>query len=451
MQSRYWKLLVLVMIVAAFGILFAACGEDEEPASTTASTGATTTAPPSSDTTTASSTDTTLGGKDKIVIGQVRSLSGAYAFYESNAFGPVRNMWVEKVNADGGIYVADYGKKLPVEMKIYDDQSDLDTMTRLYEKLMVEDKVDFIFGPNSTAFNFAAASIADSHGYMMMTCEGGAATIEEMLPDLPLFFGVLNYSTTEVPALVEVFKEVGIKTVAIAYNDDLHGIEYTDAMREAAAEAGIEIVYEEPFPYETADFSQIIRQVQELDPDCFYFPGYPEHNYPLTGQLIQLGYNPRMLVMGPGTTFGAYPAAMGGDQGIEAGYPVVEGVVGYGAWSLNTSDALNQLHEDLLTQPNFTEANMDYWGHAFYQAEVEIFQQAVEKAGSLDNTKVADVMKTEHFTTVLGDTWFDNQILAADCHPGQVGQWQNGMIEVIDVGAKRTADPIYPKTAWPGQ
>ena len=34
---------------------------------------------------------------------------------------------------------------------------------------------------------------------------------------------------------------------------------------------------------------------------------------------------------------------------------------------------------------------------------------------------------------------------------GQIGQWQNGVIEVIDPGDKRTAAPVYPKPPWPGQ
>jgi hypothetical protein len=32
--------------------------------------------------------------------------------------------------------------------------------------------------------------------------------------------------------------------------------------------------------------------------------------------------------------------------------------------------------------------------------------------------------------------------------PGEVGQWQNGSWEVIDVGVKRTAKPVYPKPEW---
>ncbi len=34
-------------------------------------------------------------------------------------------------------------------------------------------------------------------------------------------------------------------------------------------------------------------------------------------------------------------------------------------------------------------------------------------------------------------------------HPGEVGQWQNGVFEVIDPDKRRTAKPIYPKPEWP--
>ena len=56
---------------------------------------------------------------------------------------------------------------------------------------------------------------------------------------------------------------------------------------------------------------------------------------------------------------------------------------------------------------------------------------------------------SHHFNTVLGDTWFENNLIAADCFMGNVGQWQNGIFEVIDRSAKATSDPIVPKSEWP--
>ena len=97
-----------------------------------------------------------LPPKDKIIIGQAASLSGLLSGEYTYACAPVYDLWVKDVNAAGGIYVKEYGKKLPVELKVYDDKSDIGTMTRLLEKLITEDKLDFVFAPWSTAFVFAA-------------------------------------------------------------------------------------------------------------------------------------------------------------------------------------------------------------------------------------------------------------------------------------------------------
>ncbi|GAH51315.1 unnamed protein product, partial [marine sediment metagenome] len=40
-------------------------------------------------------------------------------------------------------------------------------------------------------------------------------------------------------------------------------------------------------------------------------------------------------------------------------------------------------------------------------------------------------------------------LLALECHPGQVGQWQDGVYEVIGPADKATADAIYPKPPFP--
>jgi len=76
----------------------------------------------------------TVYSKDKIVVGMSRPLSGWLAVIGDSAFKPIYETWVPMVNAEGGIYVKEYGKKLPIELVIYDDKSDVGTMTRLTEK-----------------------------------------------------------------------------------------------------------------------------------------------------------------------------------------------------------------------------------------------------------------------------------------------------------------------------
>ena len=177
--------------------------------------------------------------KDKILIGAARPLSGPLAVFEETAFGPIYKMWVDEVNAKGGIYVEEYGKKLPVEMRVYDDKSDIGTMTKLLEKLILEDKVDFLFPPAGTAFLFAAGAVANRHGYILVGAEGGATSIRDMLPGMPYFFGVLNFSDhNQIPVLADIFEEIGVKTAAIMFIEDLHGIEYSGV---ATREFGMEL------------------------------------------------------------------------------------------------------------------------------------------------------------------------------------------------------------------
>jgi branched-chain amino acid transport system substrate-binding protein len=52
--------------------------------------------------------------KDKIIIGQATSLSGPFAPSNAVISVPYYEYWIKTVNAAGGIYVKEYGKKLPM-------------------------------------------------------------------------------------------------------------------------------------------------------------------------------------------------------------------------------------------------------------------------------------------------------------------------------------------------
>ncbi|GAH74996.1 unnamed protein product, partial [marine sediment metagenome] len=228
--------------------------------------------------------------KDKIVIGQAISLSGPYAMGVATAGGPVYEMWVEEVNKNGGIYVEEYGKKLPVELIRYDDTTDIGKMTMLLEKLILEDKVDFVFPPWSTAFLFAAAPIANKYGYILIGGPGGALKLKEL--NLPYFFQVLNFSETQGPALTAIYEEVGVETVAVIFRGDLHGVEYAGAMIPYFEQAGIDVKMIESFPPDvTTDYSPFLKEAKSLDVDAFFAACYPHEGGPLTAHAIGLGIN----------------------------------------------------------------------------------------------------------------------------------------------------------------
>ncbi len=383
--------------------------------------------------------------KTEITIGGSRPLTGDGAIYEETAFGPIYKMWIDDVNARGGLYIEEYGKKLPIaEPIIYDNGSDIATMTRQLERLMTVDKVDIVLPPAGTAFLFAAAPIFNKYGYVLLGAEGGATTLTDQLSSLPYFFGVLNYSDRyQMPVLADIFKEVGVEKVAMIWLQDLHGIEYSGVATVEFDKAGIEVVMSKSVPMAVEDVSLLLLEAQAVDADALCVFAYPPQCFLTVGTAAAMGINFDAILLGPGGCFAAFPGAFG---------PAVEGVMFEGAWNTKTSPAAAAFADKFYSV--YPPEIADWWGHLLYQGAIEFFEQAIVEAGSLDHDKIREVMVTEHFNTVLGDTWFDQFgdggcLLAIECHPGEIGQWQNGMPEVIDPGKNRTADPVYPKPDWP--
>ena len=374
--------------------------------------------------------------KDKIVIGQAVSLSGPLGGDYTFSCAPYYDLWIKDVNAEGGIYVKEYGKKLPVELKVYDDKSDIGTMTRLLEKLIMEDKVDFLLPPWSTAFHFAAAPVANKHGYILIGGGAGAMKLKEFGASLPYYFQPLNFAETQVPVLVDILEELGVKKVAIICHDDLHGAENSEAAVPELANRGIDVVMKKSYPMGVKDLSPVLKQAKSLNADAFIGFSYPGEVMLVTGQAIGLGMNFKVFGFTVGPAFTFYPDAFG---------PAAEGVIGGGAWNEKSSPGAKEFSEHYKEVTGKDMGN--YWGALTWYSAMQHFKQAAEKAGTLNQKKIRDIMASEKFDTALGPFWYDKRRIFVN-HPGNWGQWQKGVFEVIDPGEKRTAAPIL-KPAWP--
>jgi len=373
--------------------------------------------------------------KDKIIIGQAVSLSGPLGPSNAVVSTPYYDLWVKDVNAAGGIYVKAYGKKLPVELLIYDDKSDIGTMTRLLEKLMVEDKVDFILPPWGTANLFAAAPIANKYGYILIGGAGGAEKLKKL--QLPYFFQSLNFSEAQVPVLADILVELGVKRLAMLSHEDLHGVEYSGMAAPEFAKRGIEVVMKKTYPMGVKDLSPLLKQAKSLNVDAFVGFSYPDECMLITGQAIELGINFKVFALSVGPAFTFYRNAFGANT--------VEGVIGGGAWNPKSSPGAKKFADHYKEVTGEEMGN--YWGSIYFYSAMQHFQQAVEKAGTLDQKKIRDIMAKETFDTALGPFWYDQRQISVN-HPGEIGQWQNGVFEVIDPGQKRTAPPKV-KPSWP--
>ena len=78
---------------------------------------------------------------------------------------------VKHMNDKGGVL----GRKL--ELLVYDDGSDPATAVRLYEKLITQDKVDLVLGPQGTRITDAVADVTERHKMPMVAPAGSATSL----------------------------------------------------------------------------------------------------------------------------------------------------------------------------------------------------------------------------------------------------------------------------------
>ena len=115
---------------------------------------------------------------NEILIGATLPLSGRFTPM-AGTFYHLCQSWAKLVNAQGGIYVKAYEKKLPVKFIIYDDKSEPAESAKFYERLVTVDKVHLLLGPFSSHITKAAVTVADKYKIPMVMAEANDATIFE--------------------------------------------------------------------------------------------------------------------------------------------------------------------------------------------------------------------------------------------------------------------------------
>ncbi len=98
-------------------------------------------------------------------IGYAISLSGPNAQGAAITTLSGYKLWIDDVNKKGGLKVQGFDKRIPIEVVEYDDTSNAENAVRLVERLMTQDKVDFVLPPWSTGFNLATAPVFARNGY----------------------------------------------------------------------------------------------------------------------------------------------------------------------------------------------------------------------------------------------------------------------------------------------
>ena len=196
------KLALVVLCLLGLALLVAGCGSTT---TTTAAQGSTTTAAQGSTTTAGPASTTTTAGAAKVIkIGSSAPLSGGLAA-EGVLVKEGYEFWRDTVNAKGGIKVGN--DMYQVELILYDDKSDAPTAAKLTEKLITEDKVNFLLSPYSSGLTVSTSATAEK--YKMVNIAPLANATKVYNRGLKYVFSVLWPTSIDVSSLVEMIPASG--------------------------------------------------------------------------------------------------------------------------------------------------------------------------------------------------------------------------------------------------
>jgi branched-chain amino acid transport system substrate-binding protein len=331
------------------------------------------------------------GAQDVLKIGVSISQSGTFV-REGEFLRDGYQMWADKANAAGGVKIGD--KTYKVELVIYDDASQAQTSAKLTEKLITEDKVQFLFGPYSSGIANATAAISER--YKILTVDPMATANNLFTRGYKYFFCPAALGNTGLWPVVLLLQQVTPKpaTIAIVGPDDLFPNNNAAGAKEKAEELGFKVVYTAKYPKGAPDLSTVATGVKSAAPDVVLASGYSQDSILLVKALRELQVAPKAIGLATAVAVPDFRTALG---------PAAEGVMGVDYWA----PTLPYSDRYFKNSRQFADDFEKRFGHApQYHAAAGaasgiILQAAIEKAQSLDSTAVRDAM-----LQISGETFF---------------------------------------------
>ena len=201
-------------------------------------------------------------------------------------------IWRDDINAKGGLL----GR--PVELVVYDDQSNPSTVPGIYTKLLDVDKVDLVVSGYGTNVIAPAMPVIMQHNRTFLSLFGLA--VNEQF-HYPKYFTITPTGPDPTVSSTIGFFEVGEmqnpkpQTLAIVAADAEYPRASAEGVRKNAKKFGWKIVYDKTYPPNTTDFSPIVRAVQATEPDAVFVASYPLDSVGMVRAASEVGLKTKLF------------------------------------------------------------------------------------------------------------------------------------------------------------
>jgi branched-chain amino acid transport system substrate-binding protein len=338
--------------------------------------------------------------QDVITFGAALSLTGAMAT-EGRLVKEGYDLYVKHINQRGGIKVG--GKAYKVAIKYYDDQSDAATSAKLFEKLIAEDGIKLLLGPYSSGITLAASAVAERHKVPMVAAHAAATGVYDR--GFKYLFATLTPVDQYTSNMIRMAADAKPRAqrIALIHENALFPKAGIDAAEAQAKAAGLEVVYKEAYPSKTTDFSPMLAAVKARNPDALIVAGYTGDMIVLARQTSEQQVNVKMIGFLLGPTLRGFVEALG---------PKAENLLEPVQW------APNMPWKDEIfgwTAADYAALCLKEYGHVCdyhppqSTAALQVYQRAIEKAGSLDPQRVRDALAQTNIMTAYGPVRFNEK------------------------------------------
>ena len=321
----------------------------------------------------------------EIAIAMAGPMTGAYAWMGEQYKHGVEAALAE-INAGGGLL----GQT--VRVIIGDDACDAGQAVAVANKL-VHDGVVFVAGHYCSHASIPASKVYEQSGILMispgstnprLTDEGGDNV-----------FRVVGRDDLQGEIAGDYLADQWAgKAIAILHDQTTYGKGLAEETRKQLNKRGVTEAMFEAFTPGKTDYSALVSKMQAAGIEVFYVGGYSTEAALILRQARNRGYDAQLVA---------------GDGIVTADFWVITGPAGEGTLMTFSLDARAN-PEAAGAVDAFRARGYEPEGftlHAY--AAVQVWAQAVEKAGTLELGAVIEALRGERFETVLGNLDFDEK------------------------------------------
>ena len=340
---------------------------------------------------------------------------------------------VADINNAGGVYVEEYGKKIPLCLTAIDDESDPTKAVTNLENVYADKDVAAYLGGAASGMHAATTAIAEKNKvpYCGVSFawwnihQRGYKYLFSPFPKSPDqardVFKALNelVPADQKPVNVAIFQE---KT---DWGNELGGLFKADA-----GPAGYTVVYTGEYAPGNKDFSSMVLEAKKAGAEILLgMPSTPD-GIAIVKSLVENNWTPKftLLVRGPdAATWGESLGTAGNDVAFFPGWHNSEKFAGVSELNAKSQTDFGR-PADVLVGPAY--------------ACVQILAAGIEKAGTLDREKIRDGMAATNLDTVIGPVTFNADGTGNVLNP--LVQWIDGKMQLVWPTDQKSADLVYP-------